>query len=72
MMKSGAAVAVNVDGTPVVDLWAGYADVNRQSHGRKHLVCVMSVTKAVAFTCLLVLADQNRLELRCPDRALLA
>lgn len=63
----GAAVAVNVDGTPVVDLWAGYADVNRQSPWEENtLVCVMSVTKAVASLCLLVLADQNRLELDAP------
>lgn len=45
----GAAVSIVLHGQTVVDLWGGYRDVNYTSPWQQDtLVCVMSVTKAIA------------------------
>src|SRR5579875_2253066 len=60
----GAAVAVMVDGRPVVDLWGGYADAARRIPWRRDtLVNVFSVGKALATVCVLRLVDRGRLAL---------
>ncbi|HKS46998.1 MAG TPA: serine hydrolase domain-containing protein [Amycolatopsis sp.] len=48
----GAAVAVTVDGRPVVDVWGGWADrARRRPWMADTLVLVMSVTKALTGIC---------------------
>ena len=63
----GAAVAVTIDGIPVIDLWGGYADKARtRPWNRDTIVNVYSATKGVAATCLNRLADEGRVDLDAP------
>jgi len=63
----GAAVAVTVDGTCVVDLWAGWADEARtRPWQRDTLVDVFSVGKAVATLSLLMLVERGQVGLDTP------
>ncbi|PWU24858.1 MAG: EstA family serine hydrolase [Candidatus Rokuibacteriota bacterium] len=63
----GAAVAIEVNGEPVVDIWAGWAD---EAHSRRWerdtLVAVFSVGKAMAALCTLMLAERGHLALDAP------
>lgn len=63
----GAAFAACVGGTPVVDLWAGYAD---REQGRlwdeDTLVGIFSGTKGLVATCLTLLIDRGLLDLDEP------
>jgi CubicO group peptidase (beta-lactamase class C family) len=60
----GAAVAITLDGNPVVDIWAGWADVARtRPWERDTLVAVFSVGKALAALCLLMLVERGEVEL---------
>ena len=60
----GAAVAVSVDGTPVVDIWAGWADEARtRPWQRDTLVDVFSLGKAMAALSVLMLAERGELDL---------
>jgi len=66
----GAAVAVIVDGHPVVDLWHGHVDRRRQRLWREDtLVCMFSVTKAMTAVCMLQALDRGLLELDTPVAA---
>jgi CubicO group peptidase (beta-lactamase class C family) len=63
----GAAVAVTVDGRPVVDLWAGHADAARsRPWERDTLVNVWSTTKGLCALCAHRLADQGKLDFEAP------
>ena len=63
----GAAVAVTLDGTAVVDLWAGWADrEGTRPWTRDTLVNVYSTTKGMAALCAHVLADRGMLDLDAP------
>jgi len=63
----GAAVAVTLDGRPVVDLWAGWADGARTRPWRPDtLVDVFSAGKAMAAVVLLRLVERGRLALDQP------
>jgi CubicO group peptidase (beta-lactamase class C family) len=63
----GAAVAVIIDGRPVVDLWGGWADEARtQRWQHDTLVNVFSVGKAMATICLLQLVDRGQVDLDAP------
>jgi CubicO group peptidase (beta-lactamase class C family) len=63
----GAALAVHVDGEPVVDLWGGHADAARtRPWGRDTIVNLYSVGKAVSAVCALRLVDAGRLDLNAP------
>jgi CubicO group peptidase (beta-lactamase class C family) len=63
----GAAVAIAIDGEPVVDLWAGWMDAARtRPWHRETLVDVFSVGKPMAVLCLLQLVEQGRIELDAP------
>jgi CubicO group peptidase (beta-lactamase class C family) len=60
----GAALAVTLDGRPVVDLWAGWSDRARTRPWREDtLVNVFSVGKPMAALCLLRLFERGRLQL---------
>ena len=63
----GAAVAVFLDGEPVVDLWGGHADAARtRPWMRDTLVSVASTTKGATALCLHRLADSGSLDLDAP------
>lgn len=63
----GAAVAVVVGGTPVVDLWGGWLDAGRtRPWGRDSIVNVWSLGKAVTAICLLQQVEAGRVELEAP------
>jgi len=63
-LELGAAVAVTVDGRPVVDLWAGFADPERtRPWERDTLVNVYSTTKGMTAICMHQLVDEGLLDL---------
>lgn len=63
----GASVSVMQKGKVVVDLWGGYQDLAQTKPWEQDsLVCVMSVSKGIASICLLVLADQNKIDIDKP------
>jgi CubicO group peptidase (beta-lactamase class C family) len=63
----GAAVAVLVEGRPVVELWGGWADAQRtRPWVQDTLVNVFSVGKALAALCVLTLVARGSLELDEP------
>ena len=60
----GAAVAVTIDGKPIVNLWAGYADKDRTIPWQEDtLVNVFSSTKGITAICIHRLVDQGVLDL---------
>ena len=66
----GAAVAVTIEGKPVVDIWAGWADEARtRPWERDTLVDVFSIGKAMAALCVLILVERGRVELDAPVAA---
>src|SRR5271155_4517991 len=63
----GAAVAVTLDGRPVVDLWGGYTDWSRtRLWARDTIVNVYSTTKGLTAMCAHRLVDQGKLDLDAP------
>jgi CubicO group peptidase (beta-lactamase class C family) len=63
----GAAVAVVVDGQPVVDLWGGLADAHtEQVWAEDTPVLVYSATKGPTATCALLLWERGLLDLDAP------
>src|SRR5690349_15408393 len=63
----GAAVAVTIDGKPVLDLWGGYADKARsRPWNRDTIVNVWSTTKGLTAICAHRLAGQGRLDFDAP------
>jgi CubicO group peptidase (beta-lactamase class C family) len=63
----GAAVAVTLDGRPVVDLWGGHADAAcTRPWSRDTIVHVFSTTKAMTALCAHRLADGGLLDLDAP------
>lgn len=65
----GASVCVTVAGETVVDLWAGDRDLDGTPWERDTLVNVWSITKTMAATVLLMLADRGQLDLDAPVAA---
>jgi CubicO group peptidase (beta-lactamase class C family) len=66
----GAAVAIEVDGKPVVDVWAGWADDARtRPWERDTLVGVFSLGKAMAALCVLILVERGEVDLDMPVAA---
>ncbi len=63
----GASVAVTLDGAPVVDLWAGYADRERtRAWERDTIVNVFSTTKGMVALAAHMLADRGALDFDAP------
>lgn len=60
----GAGFSATLEGLPIIDIWGGYADPGRTRPWQQDtLVCVFSVTKAMAATCVLHLIDRGLLDL---------
>ncbi len=58
--EAGAAVAVTLNGEPVIDLWGGFADSARtRPWAEDTLVCMMSVAKAVTALCAAMAVDRG-------------
>ena len=56
----GAAVAVTLNGEPVIDLWGGFADSARtRPWAEDTLVCMMSVAKAATALCAAMAVDRG-------------
>lgn len=63
----GAAVTVLVDGSPVADLWGGWADKDRtRPWERDTVVNVWSTTKGPTALCAHILVDRGLLDLDAP------
>jgi CubicO group peptidase (beta-lactamase class C family) len=63
----GAAVAIAVEGRPVVDIWAGWMDAEcTRPWQRDTLVDVFSVGKAMAALCVLILVERGDVDLDRP------
>lgn len=65
--EEGAAVAICLEGRPVVDLWGGKADAETGEPWREDTVAVVfSTTKGLAALCMHMLADQGLLDFEKP------
>lgn len=65
--EGGASAAVYIDGEPVVDLWAGYADKQRTAPWQRDTITnVWSTTKTMTALCVLILADRGDLDVNAP------
>jgi len=63
----GATVAATVDGKPVVDLWAGHADLSRTRPWERDTITLLySVSKGVTSLCGHMLVDRGLLDLDAP------
>ena len=63
----GAAVAVTIDGKPVIDLWGGYTDRERTRPWQEDsLVTVYSTTKGMTTICAHRLVEQGLLDVDAP------
>jgi CubicO group peptidase (beta-lactamase class C family) len=63
----GASCAVTLDGRPVVDLWAGWADRGRtRPWNEDTLVNVYSTTKGMTALAAHILADRGQLDFEAP------
>ena len=63
----GASLAVTVAGVPVVDLWGGWADVDRTKPWEHDTItCVWSTTKTITAIAALTLVDKGELDVFAP------
>ncbi|MEU1204573.1 serine hydrolase domain-containing protein [Nocardia sp. NPDC005825] len=63
----GAAIAVTVDGVPVVDIWGGWADPERTLPWQRDTITnVWSCTKTVTALAALILVDRGLLDVDAP------
>ena len=63
----GAAIAIDVDGESVLDIWGGYTDAAKtMPWGEDTIVNVWSSTKTVTSMAALMLADRGLLDLDAP------
>src|SRR2546423_5144833 len=66
-LEVGAALAVTVDGVPVVDLWGGWAHEELQvPWDRDTVVCLFSCSKGLLALVALRLVDEGQLDLDQP------
>ena len=61
----GASIAVILDGVPVVDIWGGWADAEKQRPWEEHTITnVWSTTKTMTALAALVLVERGQLDLQ--------
>ena len=66
-LELGASVAATWRGEPVLDLWAGWADVaETRAWERDTVAPIASTTKIMVTLCLLILVDAGRIDLNAP------
>jgi CubicO group peptidase (beta-lactamase class C family) len=66
-LELGASLALTHRGKTVVDLWAGWADVDRKKPWKKDsIVQVFSTTKIMLISCVLILIDRGKIDLDKP------
>ena len=66
-LELGASAAATLRGEPVLDLWAGWADVaETRPWDRDTVVPVSSTTKIMVTLCVLMLVDAGRIDLDAP------
>lgn len=66
-LELGASLCIGVDGSVVVDIWGGHADVNRsRTWERDTVACAYSCTKGVVAMAALALVADGRLSLDEP------
>ena len=66
-LEIGAAFAATIGGEPVVDMWAGHADVAKtRPWERDTIVNMWSSTKAMVTTCAHMLVDRDLLDIEEP------
>jgi CubicO group peptidase (beta-lactamase class C family) len=66
-LELGASLAVTWRGRTVVDVWGGWADVERTRSWRKDtIVQVFSTTKIMIVTAVLILVDRGKIDLDAP------
>ena len=66
-VELGAAVAITLDGEPVVDLWGGHVDKEEtQEWQRDTLVNVYSTTKGMVALCAHMLVERGQLDVDAP------
>ncbi len=69
-LELGASVAATWRGEPVLDLWAGFADVAQtRPWERDTVVPVSSTTKIMVTLCVLMLVDAGKIDLDAPIAA---
>ncbi len=67
VQENGAAFCMTVDGKPVVDIWAGFADEAQAKPWQKDtIVNVYSTTKTMTALTALLLADKGALDFTAP------
>jgi CubicO group peptidase (beta-lactamase class C family) len=65
--ETGAALALTLEGRPVLDIWAGHADAERTRPWKPDTIAnVFSTTKGMTALCAHRLADQGKLDLDAP------
>ncbi|MEZ5230091.1 MAG: serine hydrolase domain-containing protein [Acidimicrobiales bacterium] len=63
----GLSVALTIDGAPVIDVWGGWADLDRTVPWTENTITnVWSTTKTMTNLAALVLADRGQLDLDAP------
>jgi len=63
----GAAVAITLDGNPVVDLWGGFKDAARtQPWEENTIVCCMSSSKGLTAICLAMARERGLVDIDAP------
>jgi len=65
--RGGGALSVRLHGRPVVDVWAGFADLGRTRPWERDTVAIcFSTTKGVASTAVHLLADRGLIDYEAP------
>lgn len=63
----GACVSLTLEGETVVDLWGGFCDAAAtRPWNRDTIVCVFSISKAIAAVCMHVMRDRGLLDIDAP------
>ena len=66
-LEIGACVALNIAGTPVIDMWGGFRDkASTQPWQKDTIVNMMSVSKAISGICIYALVDRGLVDPEAP------
>ena len=66
-LEIGACIALNIEGTPVIDMWGGYKDkAQTKAWENDTIVNMMSVSKAISGICIYALVDRGLVDPEAP------